>query len=236
MKLLKLRDLSVVYGRSTALDGVDMEIYEGETVSLIGANGAGKSTLLKAISGVVKAARGSIKFHGEELTRLPPEQIVRRGIIHVPESKHIFPEMTVRENLEMGASLRRDKENIRKEINRLFEQFPRLGERAGQNGGTMSGGEQQMLAIARGIIANPKILMLDEPSLGVAPLVVKEIMNIISSLRDSGMTILLIEQNAQMALKISNRAYVLETGVIAMEGKSEDMLKDDKIRKAYLGA
>lgn len=232
--MLKLQGVGVKYGHSTALENIDLQIAEGETVSLIGANGAGKTTLLKAISGIVKAT-GSITYNDMELTKMTPEMIVRQGIIHVPEGKHIFSEMTVRENLEMGASLRKDKENINRDINKLFERFPRLGERANQKGGTMSGGEQQMLAIARGLIANPKILMLDEPSLGVAPLVVKEIMAAISELSQQGMTILLIEQNAKMALKTSSRTYVLETGHISAEGNSADMLNDEKIKKAYLG-
>ena len=233
--MLKIQDLKVTYGHTTALEGVNMQVDTRETVSLIGANGAGKSTLLKAISGIVKPASGSITFNDIELTKLPTNQIVKAGVIHVPEGKHIFPEMTVVENLEMGASLRKDREGIKKDIDYVFELFPRLKERATQKGGTMSGGEQQMLAMARGLMPKPKLLMLDEPSLGVAPLVVKEIMRAITEMRDSGMTILLIEQNAQMALKTSNRTYVLETGCVSMEGPSSEMLTDERIRKAYLG-
>lgn len=233
--MLNIHDLKVVYGRSVALEGVSMDIDSSETVSLIGANGAGKSTLLKAISGIVKPASGSITFNDTELTKLHPEQIVALGVIQVPEGKHIFSEMTVRENLEMGASLRKDKAEILKDIDYVFELFPRLKERTSQKGGTMSGGEQQMLAMARGVMAKPKLLMLDEPSLGVAPLVVKEIMKAITDMRDSGMTILLIEQNAQIAMRTSNRTYVLETGHVTVSGPSSELLKDERIRKAYLG-
>lgn len=233
--MLKIQDLKVAYGQTVALEGVNMQVDAKETVSLIGANGAGKSTLLKAISGIVKPVSGSITFNDIELTKLPTNQIVKAGVIHVPEGKHIFPEMTVVENLQMGASLRKDKAEIKKDIDYVFELFPRLKERATQRGGTMSGGEQQMLAMARGLMSAPKLLMLDEPSLGVAPLVVKEIMKAITELRDRGMTILLIEQNAQMALKTSNRTYVLETGHVSMSGPSSEMLTDERIRKAYLG-
>ena len=233
--MLKIQDLKVAYGQTVALEGVNMQVDAKETVSLIGANGAGKSTLLKAISGIVKPVSGSITFNDIELTKLPTNQIVKAGVIHVPEGKHIFPEMTVVENLQMGASLRKDKAEIMKDIDYVFELFPRLKERATQRGGTMSGGEQQMLAMARGLMSAPKLLMLDEPSLGVAPLVVKEIMKAITELRDRGMTILLIEQNAQMALKTSNRTYVLETGHVSMSGPSSEMLTDERIRKAYLG-
>ena len=233
--MLKIQDLKVAYGQTVALEGVNMQVDAKETVSLIGANGAGKSTLLKAISGIVKPVSGSITFNDIELTKLPTNQIVKAGVIHVPEGKHIFPEMTVVENLQMGASLRKDKAEIKKNIDYVFELFPRLKERATQRGGTMSGGEQQMLAMARGLMSAPKLLMLDEPSLGVAPLVVKEIMKAITELRDRGMTILLIEQNAQMALKTSNRTYVLETGHVSMSGPSSEMLTDERIRKAYLG-
>ncbi|WP_083652543.1 ABC transporter ATP-binding protein [Bacillus sp. MRMR6] len=234
--MLKLQDVSVRYGGSTALESVCLEVHEGEIVSLIGSNGAGKSTVLKAISGIVRPTKGSIQFGTTELTKLPANQIVKQGIIHVPEGRRIFPELTVYENLEMGASLRRDKANVKKEINELFERFPRLRERSKQPGGTMSGGEQQMLALVRGLLAKPRLLMLDEPSLGIAPLIVKEIMSFIASLNKEGMTILLIEQNANMAIKISNRTYVLETGSIFSQGRSEEMLKDDNIKKAYLGA
>ena len=233
--MLKIQDLKVAYGQTVALEGVNMQVDAKEIVTLIGANGAGKSTLLKAISGIVKPVSGSITFNDIELTKLPTNQIVKAGVIHVPEGKHIFPEMTVVENLQMGASLRKDKAEIKKDIDYVFELFPRLKERATQRGGTMSGGEQQMLAMARGLMSAPKLLMLDEPSLGVAPLVVKEIMKAITELRDRGMTILLIEQNAQMALKTSNRTYVLETGHVSMSGPSSEMLTDERIRKAYLG-
>ena len=234
-KLLKLTDLAVSYGHSVALDGINMYINESEAVSLIGANGAGKTTTLKAISGIVRPIRGKIELDGQDITRMPSHKIVSSGIIQVPEGRQIFADLTVTENIEMGASLRKDTANVKKEIEEIYDRFPRLRERAGQLGGTMSGGEQQMLAIARGLIAKPRILMLDEPSLGLAPLVIKEIMDYIQQLKDDGITILLIEQNANLALKITDRTYVLENGRIIKEGRSNDLLHDSVIRKAYLG-
>lgn len=233
--MLKLTDLAVSYGHSVALDGINMYINESEAVSLIGANGAGKTTTLKAISGIVRPIRGKIELDGQDITRMPSHKIVSSGIIQVPEGRQIFADLTVTENIEMGASLRKDTANVKKEIEEIYDRFPRLRERAGQLGGTMSGGEQQMLAIARGLIAKPRILMLDEPSLGLAPLVIKEIMDYIQQLKDDGITILLIEQNANLALKITDRTYVLENGRIIKEGRSNDLLHDSVIRKAYLG-
>ena len=233
--MLKLTDLAVSYGHSVALDGINMYINESEAVSLIGANGAGKTTTLKAISGIVRPIRGKIELDGQDITRMPSHKIVSSGIIQVPEGRQIFADLTVTENIEMGASLRKDTANVKKEIEEIYDRFPRLRERAGQLGGTMSGGEQQMLAIARGLIAKPRILMLDEPSLGLAPLVIKEIMDYIQQLNDDGITILLIEQNANLALKITDRTYVLENGRIIKEGRSNDLLHDSVIRKAYLG-
>lgn len=234
--MLKLEDVVVRYGRASALRGLSLEVGEGETVALIGANGAGKSTTLKAISGLVKTAGGRILFRDEDLTKVTASRIVGKGIIHIPEGRRIFPELSVYENLEMGAGLRKDKDNVKKEIADLFDMFPVLKERTKQAGGTLSGGEQQMLAIARGLVAKPTLLMLDEPSLGLAPLVIKEVGETILRLKARGITILLVEQNAMMALKVSDRAYVLETGKIAREGSSQMMLQDDTIRSSYLGA
>jgi len=234
--LLKLEDVSVRYGHAVALRNVFMEVRDGETVALIGANGAGKSTTLKAISGLVRTSGGKILYGDTDLTKRIPSRIVADGIIHVPEGRRVFPELSVYENLEMGAGLRKDKDKVKQEIVDLFDMFPVLKERAKQDGGTLSGGEQQMLAIARGLIANPKVLMLDEPSLGLAPLVIREVGETILRLKARGITILLVEQNAMMALKVSDRAYVLETGRIAREGKASDMLQDPTIRSAYLGA
>ncbi|MDR7238093.1 ABC transporter ATP-binding protein [Neobacillus drentensis] len=234
--MLKLNNVSVKYGNVIALENVSMEINEGETISIVGANGAGKSTTLKAISGLVKCHTGTIELEDQLLHKSEPEAIVRKGIIQVPEGRRVFPQMTVFENIEMGATLRKDKANIAKEIKEIFSRFPRLKERSKQLAGTLSGGEQQMLAIARGLIAKPKILMLDEPSLGLAPLIIEEIARLIKELQKGGMTILLIEQNARMALKLSNRAYVLETGRVALEGNAQTLLNDDFMKKAYLGA
>lgn len=234
--MLKIDHISVKYGNVIALENVSMEITEGETISIVGANGAGKSTLLKAVSGIVRSHAGTIKWNGNELSNTEPDQIVKSGIIQVPEGRRVFPQMTVYENIEMGAVCRKDKQNIEKEIKEIFLRFPRLEERSKQLAGTLSGGEQQMLAIARGLIARPKLLMLDEPSLGLAPLVIEEIARLIVELKESGMTILLIEQNARMALKLSDRAYVLETGRVVIEGDAKKLLHDDFMKKAYLGA
>lgn len=233
--MLKLENVTVTYGNIVALQDVNLHLREGETISLIGSNGAGKSTALKAISGLVPCASGSIVFENKDIHRMSPDEIVKAGIIHVPEGRRMFPQMTVLENIEMGASLRKDTKQVSKEIEELFGMFPRLKERSKQLAGTLSGGEQQMVAIARGLIAKPKILMLDEPSLGLAPLIIKEIANLIGTLKKGGMTILLIEQNARMALKLSDRAYVLETGRITMENDAKQLLHDDHMTKAYLG-
>ncbi|MBY0149136.1 ABC transporter ATP-binding protein [Neobacillus niacini] len=234
--MLKLENVSVNYGNVIAIENVSMELKEGETISIVGANGAGKSTTLKAISGLVKCRTGSIKLGDLDLTKMEPDRIVKEGIIQVPEGRRVFPQMSVLENIEMGATLRKDKSNIAGEIKEIFKRFPRLEERSKQMAGTLSGGEQQMLAIARGLIAKPKILMLDEPSLGLAPLIIDEIAKLILELKERGMTILLIEQNARMALKLSDRAYVLETGRVALEGHAQALLEDDFMKKAYLGA
>lgn len=233
--MLKVENVTVKYGNVVALKDVSLEIREGETISLIGANGAGKSTTLKVISGLVKCSSGSILFNGKEIHNKPPNQTVNAGIVHVPEGRRLFPQMTILENIELGASLRKDKSNVTREIGELFMRFSRLKERSKQLAGTLSGGEQQMVAIARGLIAKPKILMLDEPSLGLAPLIIKEIGNMITELKKGGMTILLIEQNARMALKLSDRVYVLETGQVTIKGSAQDLLHDDHMKKAYLG-
>jgi branched-chain amino acid transport system ATP-binding protein len=234
--MLKLENISVNYGNVIAIENISMDLKEGETISIVGANGAGKSTTLKAISGLVKCRTGTIKLGDLDLSKMEPDRIVKEGIIQVPEGRRVFPQMSVLENIEMGATLRKDKSNIASEIKEIFRKFPRLEERSKQMAGTLSGGEQQMLAIARGLIAKPKILMLDEPSLGLAPLIIDEIAKLILELKGRGMTILLIEQNARMALKLSDRAYVLETGRVALEGNAHALLEDDFMKKAYLGA
>jgi branched-chain amino acid transport system ATP-binding protein len=233
--MLKLEGLSVFYDGIHALRGIDMEVPEGKIITLIGANGAGKSTMLNAIVGLVKPASGTITWDGENITRGDPKDIVSRGLVLIPEGRHVFPNLTIDENLTLGAYARNDKAGIKKDRDRCFELFPRLKERVRQHAGTLSGGEQQMLAVARGLMSSPKILMLDEPSLGLAPLVSKMIFDIIREINKNGTTILLIEQNARAALEISDYAYVLETGVITMQNSGAVLLKDDNIRKAYLG-
>ena len=233
--MLKLEGLSVFYGGIHALRGIDIEVPDGKIITLIGANGAGKSTMLNSIVGLVKPASGSIVWNGTEITRGDPKDIVSRGLVLIPEGRHVFPNLTVDENLTLGAYARRDKEGIKKDRERCFALFPRLKERFRQRAGTLSGGEQQMLAVARGLMSSPRLLMLDEPSLGLAPLISKMIFDIIREINANGTTILLIEQNAHAALEICDYAYVLETGVITMQGAGAVLLNDDNIRKAYLG-
>ncbi len=233
--MLKTEDLRVSYGGIKALRGISFEVPEGKIVTLIGANGAGKSTALKAITGIVKTAGGSITFNDKNLLKMKVRDIVKEGISLVPEGRHVFSNLTVLENLKMGAFLRNDGEGIVKDLEWVYELFPRLKERSWQEAGTLSGGEQQMLAIGRGLMARPKILMMDEPSLGLAPLIVKNMFNIIEEINRSGVTILLIEQNANAALKIAHEAYVLETGAITMHGTGEELLTDDRVKEAYLG-
>lgn len=235
-KMLEVQNLNVHYGSIHAIKDISLEVNEGEIVSLIGANGAGKTTTLHTITGIKKATSGSIKLYDQDLTAIEPHKIITLGMAHVPEGRHIFAEMTVEENLEMGAFWLKGKTNVSQEIEKVYGRFPRLKERYRQPAGTLSGGEQQMLAIGRAIMSKPKIMLMDEPSMGLSPLLVREIFNIIQELNRSGMTILLVEQNAKMALSIAHRAYVLETGEIVMKGKAEDMLQDDNVRKAYLGA
>lgn len=233
--MLQLKDVNVFYGVIHALKGINLHIEEGEIVTLIGANGAGKSTTLRTISGLEKMKSGSIAFEGKELGKIKASDIVKLGVSHSPEGRRVFPQMSVMENLEMGAYTRNDKTGIKKDFDRVFSIFPRLLERKHQTAGTLSGGEQQMLAIARALMAKPRLLLLDEPSMGLAPIVVKEIFNIIKEINKEGTTVLLVEQNARMALKVANRAYIITNGKIDLEGSAEDLLHDEKVKKAYLG-
>jgi len=233
--LLEAKDLNVYYGAIHALQGVSFSVDDGEIVSLIGANGAGKSTTLKTVSGLLRPRVGDVLLRGESLKTMPAQDIVRRGVIHVPEGRKIFAPLTVQENLEMGAFSRKDKAEIRTNLERVFKSFPRLKERLNQLGGTLSGGEQQMLAIGRGLMAQPKVLLLDEPSMGLAPILVEEIFSIIKEINAQGVAILLVEQNALMALSVANRGYVLETGRIVLEGTGQDLLQNPEVMKAYLG-
>ncbi len=235
--MLRIEGLVVDYGHVHAIRGIDLEVDTGEIVCLIGANGAGKTSTLNAVSGIVEKAGGSVFFKGEDITNVKAAEIVRRGISHVPEGRHVFPKMTVEENLILGTLARRkvSREFLSERKEAMYRLFPRLKERAGQMGGTLSGGEQQMLAIARGLMYDPEMIMLDEPSLGLAPIIVEEIFELILEIKKSGKTVLLIEQNANMALQISNRAYLLENGVIVRHGTGEELRSDDSIRKAYLG-
>ena len=236
MKMLKVQDLFVAYGGIEALKGISLEVPEGKIVTLIGANGAGKSTLLRTIVGLVKPKSGTISYNEQNITGLNSQKIVKTGITLVPEGRRVFPNLTVLENLQIGAYMRNDKEEIAKDIKWVYELFPRLEERSWQMAGTLSGGEQQMVAMGRALMSHPETILMDEPSMGLSPLLVKEIFDIIVTLRKSGITVLLVEQNAKMALSIADRAYVLETGKITMEGKASDLLHDEKVRKAYLGA
>ena len=232
--MLELQDLHVSYGGIQALKGINMQVEEGQIVTLIGANGAGKSTTLRAISGLEKVKSGKIIYNGVDITGKPSRYMVEQGLVMVPEGRLIFPDMTVLENLKIGAFLRRDKE-IASDIEHMYSLFPRLKERAWQMAGTLSGGEQQMLAVGRALMSRPRLLMMDEPSLGLAPLVVKDIFSIIKQIRDTGVTVLLIEQNANAALKIADRGYVLETGTITLDGTGHDLLTNEAVRAAYLG-
>jgi branched-chain amino acid transport system ATP-binding protein len=234
--MLEVKDLYVSYGAINAVKGISFEVRKGETVALIGSNGAGKSTTLRTISGLEKAKSGSIIFQGQELAKLKPYQIVELGIAHVPEGRRVFPRMSVKENLLMGANIIKDRAQIKRDLERVHEIFPRLYERMNQQAGTLSGGEQQMLSLGRALMTNGSLLMLDEPSMGLAPILVEEIFNIIRRISEEGTSILLIEQNAFLALTTSSRAYVLETGSIIMQGKSSDLLTDERVKDAYLGA
>lgn len=233
--MLKIEKLNFAYGDLKVLWDVDLEVNEGEIVTVVGANGAGKSTTLKNISRLVKPTSGTITFDGKDLVRMQPHHVVEAGLVQVPEGRRIFPEMTVMENLRMGSYVKATRADRQKNIDWVFQLFPRLEERQKQLGGTMSGGEQQMLAIARGLMANPKVLLLDEPSLGLSPLLVKNIFDIITGINKEGVTILLVEQNVYQSLRIAHRAYVMETGRVVLTGRGEELLNNDHIKKAFLG-
>ncbi len=233
--LLEVNDLHVAYGAIRALQGISFHIDEGEIVTLIGANGAGKSTTLRTISALLHPIQGDIRLHGNSITRVPPERVVRLGISQVPEGRQIFSKLTVRENLEMGAYTRSDRQEIADSMERVFSSFPRLKERLNQLGGTLSGGEQQMLAMGRGLMSKPSLLLLDEPSMGLAPILVEEIFQIIREINQQGTSILLVEQNAAMALSVATRGYVMETGRIVLEGSAQEVRENPQVRAAYLG-
>lgn len=233
--MLEVKNLSVHYGMIQAVRNVDFKVNEGEIVSLIGANGAGKSTILKTLSGLIHPSEGEIVYLGENIASTSAKKIVEKGLVQVPEGRHVFPGLTVKENLELGAFLRKDKEEIQKDMEAVFERFSILKERKDQDAQTLSGGEQQMLAMGRALMSRPKLLLLDEPSMGLAPIFIREIFKIIQEIQKTGTTVLLIEQNAKMALSISNRAYVLETGSVVLSGTGQELLESDEIQKAYLG-
>ena len=233
--ILKVENMEAHYGKIAALKGISFEVRSDQIVTLLGSNGAGKSTTLKTISGLMRASKGKIIFYGEDITKMPPHEIVKRGIVHLPEGRRIFKDLTVTENLELGSFTLKDEVERKRRINHVFDRFPILGKRAKQLGGTLSGGEQQMLAVGRGLMADPKLLLMDEPSMGIAPLVVKDISNIIRMLHSEGTPILLVEQNSKMALGLADYGYVMDTGNIVLDGKGEDLKNDDNVIKAYLG-
>ena len=233
--LLEVKDLSVSYGKAAALRGISIEVEEGTVVALIGANGAGKTTTLRTISGLVRPTSGTIQYRGKRIDRMPAHSIVKLGIAQIPERRMVFAPMTVLDNLKMGAYLNRDRRKVAADIERIYERFPRLKERRSQLAGSLSGGEQQMVAVARALMASPDLLLMDEPSLGLAPMVVAEVASIIREINASGISIILVEQNAQMALSLASKAYILEVGQIALEGDACDLVNDDRVRKAYLG-
>ena len=233
--LLNLKDVRVHYGKAEAIKGVTIEVEEGTVVGNIGANGAGKSTILKAVSGLAPITSGEIWFMGTRIDRMAPHNIVRLGIVHVPEARRLFPYMSVIANLQIGAYLRKDKTNVNKDLDQIFERFPRLGERRHQEASTMSGGEQQMLAIARGLMAKPKLLLLDEPSLGLAPLIVKELATIIRDINNSGIAVLLVEQNAGLVMEVADKGYVLEVGKIVLQGNMKEIINNEIVQRAFLG-
>ena len=235
MAMLEVSNLKVNYGMIQAIKGISFKVEEGEIIALIGANGAGKTTTLHTVSGLLKAREGSILFNGKELTKTQPHKIVEMGMAHVPEGRRIFQQLTVYENLILGAYTRSDKKEIAENLEMIYKRFPRLEERKKQIAGTLSGGEQQMLAMGRALMSNPKIVLMDEPSMGLSPLLVSEIFDIIQSINKSGTTVLLVEQNAKKALSIANRAYVLETGKIVLESDAKELMNNDQIKKAYLG-
>ncbi|MEU3776813.1 ABC transporter ATP-binding protein [Streptomyces sp. NPDC032472] len=233
--LLEVNDLKVAYGKIEAVKGISFTVEEGQIVCLVGTNGAGKTTTLRTLSGLIKPRSGSITFDGQPLGSVPAHKIVSLGLAHSPEGRHIFPRLTIAENLQLGAFLRSDKDGIEKDIQRAYEMFPILGERRKQAAGTLSGGEQQMLAMGRALMSQPKLLMLDEPSMGLSPLMMQKIMSTIAELKSTGMTILLVEQNAQAALSLADQAHVMEIGKIVLSGTGRDLLHNEDVRKAYLG-
>ena len=233
--LLEVKNITVHYGKSVALDNVSLEVAEGSVVSIIGANGAGKSTILKALSGLVPLTSGEIYFADSRIDRLTPTDIVKLGIVHIPEGRWLFPYLTVMVNLQLGASLRKDKAGINKDLEEVFERFPRLRERRKQQAGTLSGGEQQMLAIARGLMAKPRLLLMDEPSLGLAPIVVEQLGDVIKDINQEGVSVLLVEQNVPLALRVANRGYALQTGRVVLEGDINEFRSAETVKRAYLG-
>ena len=235
MALLEIKDLEVSYGIIKAIKGISFDVNEGEVIALIGANGAGKTTILHTITGLITADRGTVQFEGKEITKVPAHKIVGMGMAHVPEGRRVFANLTVLQNLKMGAFTRSDKNEIDATIEKVYKRFPRLKARQNQTAGTLSGGEQQMLAMGRALMSQPKIILMDEPSMGLSPIFVNEIFDIIKEVSESGTTVLLVEQNAKKALSIADRAYVLETGRITLEGKASDLLHDESVQKAYLG-
>ena len=235
MAMLEVRDLQVYYGMIHAIKGISFDVNQGEVIALIGANGAGKTTTLHTITGLLAPKSGSVLFEGKDITRVPAHKIVEMGIAHVPEGRRVFSDLSVYENLKMGAYTRKDKKEIEESLANVYKRFPRLEERKNQMAGTLSGGEQQMLAMGRALMSKPKIILMDEPSMGLSPIFVNEIFDIIRAVSESGTTVLLVEQNAKKALSISDRAYVLETGTITMSGKAKDLLEDEAVKKAYLG-
>lgn len=235
MSMLEIKDLEVYYGMIQAIKGVSFDVNEGEVIALIGANGAGKTTILHTITGLLNAKNGSVWFEGKDITKVPAHKIVSMGMAHVPEGRRVFANLTVLQNLKMGAYTRKDKNEIEQTLDNIYKRFPRLKERQNQLAGTLSGGEQQMLAMGRALMSHPKIILMDEPSMGLSPIFVNEIFDIIKSVSASGTTVLLVEQNAKKALSIADRAYVLETGKIVLSGKASDLLNNDSIKKAYLG-
>ena len=235
MSMLEIKDLEVYYGMIQAIKGVSFDVNEGEVIALIGANGAGKTTILHTITGLINAQKGSVWFEGKDITKVPAHKIVSMGMAHVPEGRRVFANLTVLQNLKMGAYTRKDKTEIEQTLDSIYKRFPRLMERQNQLAGTLSGGEQQMLAMGRAFMYHPKIILMDEPSMGLSPIFVNEIFDIIKSVSASGTTVLLVEQNAKKALSIADRAYVLETGKIVLSGKASDLLNNDSIKKAYLG-
>lgn len=235
MAMLEIKDLEVSYGMIAAIKGVSFEVNEGEVIALIGANGAGKTTILHTITGLIKAKAGSIVFDGHDLTKTPAHKIVELGMAHVPEGRRIFSQLTVLENLKLGAYTRKDKDGIVEDLETVYSRFPRLAERKKQIAGTLSGGEQQMLAMGRALMSKPRIIVMDEPSMGLSPILVSEIFDIIQSINSTGVTVLLVEQNAKKALSIADRAYVLETGRISLSGNADELINDESVKKAYLG-